>query len=1302
MKWAILMATNGRLYSCSQNVKAVLPIIPPTENTKVSSVCQELKLPFLDTATVPPMAVDNICPTFRDPAFILQTLTNFHHKDDICRGINKDIARTLLTYFENTQLLRQRDSLENLKQLPLFETHQGEFTSLTGKAVYQWPDDMCSDGDEIWLGKISNVVFLDSRGTWSELKLNTEVVKIHPTEIYCQFVFPKFGDMNESTRYKHLHHIFKNERTRPRNESQQFIKNLKDLPCIGNKHPLKTIHEFYDHENIIFCTFKEKFMFLPEYFRRHFNDWKSNPLLEELGFHFKITQAEFLGLCEEMTSKQNIHNTREKSSVLFNHLFKGDTQEWYSDSTFLSRVVNIPFVLADRCKSYTWIAKTPPEIHVDGTCEVWPASRRWLRKPWLKISIGATKQDCNILSCIRQYSLSGRYGQRHFGFRGSERKEAWLRGRIKRATRQYRPRSEDVPVYLTNLKGACVNDDVSLVWSVKPVYRAPQHSINPEDILSRLGLNYKATVSDVLQHLITISETGRADPRLFDTYTAPVPGTHDIRLINVIVKCFEFLNKNADADVEILKMTPCIPVPASGDDRTKIVLVKPSQALMTERAKAFFPYLHRVPYELMASTQLLERIGVKDSIQVSHIQLVLSTIHKQLNGAKIDPNTRKTICQAISHLQLLLPTSSGKELSPLYLAGGDNCLHHTSKLVYPDSYSYKDCKSTDFFLLHYPDLQKDQFDFANQFCPLLPEEVRPRPMSELCHQQILKQCANCSEDIEMAKCLKIALGLEQLPNVCISTFKKYAKHSIRLDNIKDMLSPFFQRVQVVTVQDLEVELAMKNSTSSVIGTAKVEFYLSTADSSNFCLYLDSKITRMVEEHIHKTMVQELLAAINKIIATSTPGIVVPEVHEAFCLFLKSKTNEELHDACQISGIEIEDADFVSALQPQLGHPIPKEWHYMLDQNPDNIFHAQEIVGYEITEGIFVFAQVLYVVPPDDLDVDQDSINPLLTRYMIALPDKEMTVTALDIYKFVRKRNNNLATAHTDEQIEEGVREEEKFTDAAEAKKHLCQQLKQIWKMDEPERSRAIRRLYLRWHPDKNLDNVELANEVFVFLRKQIERLEQGLDPEVIEEDEVDAESSSPQWKERYSTWEETVNSHVRYRSRHEQYFRGRPNWGGVGSGMAGESWPTPQPNVSEGRRWVLQAEYDFMAVEALYEKAVASNRKLFSHVCFMAHEVAEKALKGGVYAVCGFGTVSLKTHTIHNLSYMLRGERMDLAADLPSLTAPLERYYLGTRFPNRCPPGCVPSDLFTIADAEQAHDNAKKILTIVQSILSTC
>ena len=1323
-KWAILMAKNGRLYSCCQKEKAVIPIIPLNTETQcndngsdnqrveviptVHSVCQQLNLPFLDTETVPPKAVTNICPSFNKPTSILQVLNNFHSQHDISRCIKKDMAQIFITYFGDIHLKFDKINLGHLKHLPLFQTHQGNFSSLTGKKVFQWPDRMCRDGEDIWQSKIDGVVFLDPHGAWSELELYNElgVASISPTEIYCRFIFPTFKDMSESVRYKHLHHILEGMHL-----SNQIINHLKTLPCIGNEHSLKAIDQFYDQENIIFKTFNENFMFLPDSFKKGciYEGWKS--ILGKLGFHLQPTPTEFLDLCHEMAEKQHSKNTREKSYVLFKHLFERDTQEWFSDSTFLSEVVNIPFIVADICKRYTWLAKTPPEKHADGTCEVWPVVKTRQRQSRLLINFDPFKHDFNIPHIV-QCSQTHRYGRRHH-ICGLEKKEKRQRGRVRAALIKRRLNqhcTKNNPVYLTKLMGACVHEDVKLVWSVKPIYHTPRDGMNPNDVLSRLGVNFRATVSDVVHHLVTISETGRAYPKLFDTYTAPVPSHPDVGLIDVIAQCLEFLNNNANADIAILKVTACIPVPASGDDRRKIVLVKPSQALTTDSAKDFFPYLHRVPNKLMASCELLNRIEVEDSIKLSHIQLVLGTVHNQLNGAVIDPNTRDTICRAIKCLCSLLPTSSGKDLSPLYLPGRDNCLHHTSELVYPDSYSYKDCKlpqSTNFVLLHHPDPQKDQFDFANHFCPQLPENMRPKPLSQLCCQQIiLQEFAPESEDIEMAKSLKIALTLEQLPNVCISAFKTYTKDCVRMENIKELLSSFFQRVNVVTVNDLEVELAIKSS-SSVIGKAKVEFYLNSNDGNNFCLYLDSKITRMVEEHIHKTMVQELLGAINNIVGKSTPGIVVPKIHEAFCLFLKAQTDEELHESCKISGIELEDADFVSPLNPEVGRPVPKEWHYMLDQNTDNIFHSQEIVGYEISEGNFIFAQVLYALPPGDVEVNQDSRNPLLTRYMIAIPDEKM-VTALDIFKFVREPENTLTSINAEVQPEEGVGEEEQFTDATEAKSYLCKLLKEIWKMDESERSRAIRRLYLKWHPDKNLDNVELANEVFVFLKKQIERLEQGLDPEDIDEDEVDAVSPSSQWRECYRAWDETADSHTRHRSHHEQYFRSRPRWsggaswsGGLGSGMSGASWPTPKPDVTEGQRWVQQAEYDLMAVEALYEKAVAVNNKLCSHVCFMAHEVAEKALKGGVYAICGLGTVSLKTHTIRRLSCIIRGERNELGSDLPSLALPLERYYLDTRFPNRTP-GFVPSDQFTLTLAQEARDNARKILKIVKSILHSC
>ena len=109
---------------------------------------------------------------------------------------------------------------------------------------------------------------------------------------------------------------------------------------------------------------------MPEYFTEGsiYLCWKY--FFEELGFNVIIKQAEFLDLCWEMGEKKHTFSTRKKSQVLFLHLFENDTREWFSNHNFLSSVVNIPFVPADECQGYTWIAKTPPEKHASGTCEI--------------------------------------------------------------------------------------------------------------------------------------------------------------------------------------------------------------------------------------------------------------------------------------------------------------------------------------------------------------------------------------------------------------------------------------------------------------------------------------------------------------------------------------------------------------------------------------------------------------------------------------------------------------------------------------------------------------------------------------------------------------------------------------------------------------------------------------------------------------------------------------------------------------------------------------------------------------------
>ena len=300
-KWALLLASNGKVYSRCLEEKSVLPIIPLENSrkdddddaddkeidfetcTNVSMVLNKLKLPFLNTETVPPATVKGICPTLFDPVFILQVLYNFHCQSDVSNFITGEVASTLLAYLGYIHLKKDTKSLNYLKHLPLFETHRGKFTSLSGKEAFEWPSDMCTKGEEVWIDEIGDVVFLNPCGAWSNLELyeQLQVYSISATEIYCKFVFPKFEDMGEDLRYAHLLHIrnslfevalthSKMKRSPMSGSSENFICVLKTLPCIGSSRPLRAIRDFYDHENVIFSTFQGNFLFLPKYFKLTF------------------------------------------------------------------------------------------------------------------------------------------------------------------------------------------------------------------------------------------------------------------------------------------------------------------------------------------------------------------------------------------------------------------------------------------------------------------------------------------------------------------------------------------------------------------------------------------------------------------------------------------------------------------------------------------------------------------------------------------------------------------------------------------------------------------------------------------------------------------------------------------------------------------------------------------------------------------------------------------------------------------------------------------------------------------------
>ena len=140
-----------------------------------------------------------------------------------------------------------------------------------------------------------------------------------------------------------------------------------------------------------------------------------------------------------------------------------------------------------------------------------------------------------------------------------------------------------------------------------------------------------------------------------------------------------------------------------------------------------------------------------------------------------------------------------------------------------------------------------------------------------------------------------------------------------------------------------------------------------------------------------------------------------------------------------------------------------------------------------------------------------------------------------------------------------------------------------------------------------------------------------------------------------------------------------------------------KPNPEEGKRWVKQAEVEFRALKVLL-KEVSSQPDLSCTVCFMAHQVAEKALKGGIHGKCG--SFYFTRHELSPLVDELQKHLTDQDLINKCVTT-LDSYYLDTRYPDRHPRGIIPADHYSPEEAQQAKEKAETILDMMKTLINS-
>ncbi len=128
---------------------------------------------------------------------------------------------------------------------------------------------------------------------------------------------------------------------------------------------------------------------------------------------------------------------------------------------------------------------------------------------------------------------------------------------------------------------------------------------------------------------------------------------------------------------------------------------------------------------------------------------------------------------------------------------------------------------------------------------------------------------------------------------------------------------------------------------------------------------------------------------------------------------------------------------------------------------------------------------------------------------------------------------------------------------------------------------------------------------------------------------------------------------------------------------------------AEGSRWLEQAREDLKWAELLAREGG------FHVACFLAQQVAEKALKASLYAA---GESVVLGHSVERLC-LAAGER-DLAfRDHVRSWAILDGYYVPTRYPNSLP-GSMPAHVYSREVAQGAVGMAREVVGFVGGRLS--
>ncbi|XP_056124418.1 sacsin-like [Rhinichthys klamathensis goyatoka] len=737
------------------------------------------------------------------------------------------------------------------------------------------------------------------------------------------------------------------------------------------------------------------------------------------------------------------------------------------------------------------------------------------------------------------------------------------------------------------------------------------------------------------------------------------------------------------------------------ENGTKLVKAKQT-ALVLHDALDFRPYLFCIPSKYMKYEDFLGKIGVNERPTVNQYITVLQEIYSDSSDKdSLQANQQKAVRRVVQQLFNLLKENQNKSCfrnNPLYLPSTDGRLYESNTLFFNDTVFQParlegplETKLKLLEKLNCCHLGNDHYEHQTllQFLPL---QVRPTFLSDVISEKLagasVQYCdeGECEFSGWFDKHLSSAAFLHGL--VCL--IREDSKGGISQSEAVGKCEEIFSKIQIICCKTLQTKLLLNHD--PIEGSkAETDVYVKRKkDGCSFYLKHNDDMVPKVVNEVNMCLTKEINALLKNCLTTSS--------FQVLGQLLLCDNMEDVEKTLANHGIHYSGHEEGHNGLPKPGCRIPEEWHDCLDMNFLNNFESGEYVGFSKDES----GEYLYAIVINRLDDALGQIRQFPARYKIQVgSDDFIEVSSLDLYQFKREKKATVSTGSTCTDIERLLTSRpppntgSTCTDIErllasrpppnavfpgtfeEIKRKIDQSLNEIWKMSSEDKQKAIKRLYLQWHPDKNPGNEELASEAFKYLQKRIKELQQG----------ITAHSTSSTWRDFYDTWNTEARRHRRGRERfYQNYSRRHYNF-----------WSyhreTPRPNRGEANRWYEQAQCDIRAAHN------DTGGDCSEWCLFKVHQAVEKALIAAMYRRSGEHP---KNCSITSLAQQVSHYSSQLTS-LPNTVRQLTELGVDgrkTQYPNYHQFPHIPNKQFSVDNARSALEIATKLLEKIEEYIS--